>query len=218
MAGLPEPTYPDAPAQGSCYNCGFLCRMASSSVRPGPIQYFVVDWLDRGKGSLFKQIRIDSTPLKTAPYCYKGTIPNPFTDLYKVAQDKGEVKTQDVIEILGRVRNCPTWVSYQPGRDLNQHYEDWRTMELEQMRQQQSAALKEITDELAKIARRSEEADAKFQGTDAVFKWAFGILTFLTLLVAALPIFDRITDYEPTVHIASTPISQQPTPQATAAP
>jgi hypothetical protein len=200
---------------GRCVSCGFLGRKKVGSLSEPPLEVSAVQRLG---GTL----RPDNIPWcfvrKEDLWADYSKIFTDITNAQGKIDGRWEMALARMFKLPRGENGCDRWHEWVEGFDPRWHYEDWRMTEFEKLRLQQSTALKEITDELAKIAKRSEDADAKFQGTDTLFKWAFGFLAFLTLLVGSLPVYDRLTGHELPVNVAISTPSPNATPIQTTPP
>jgi hypothetical protein len=139
--------------------------------------------------------------------------------------------------VIHKDRYCAAWEANTLGQTPQWHLQKRLDMRLEKerrehdlklaemtLRSQESlqaimAAHKQVTDKLADIAARSEASDAKFQGTDTLFKWLFGVMAFLTLMVGVvglLPVYDRVTGRDAPIRVDVT--VTQPTPSTVDSP
>lgn len=205
----------------------------------GKTEFFVADWGARNKGTLFHHESSDAgeRSIKTAPQCYKGVLPGPYIDLVVIAAKKGKAKRADAIQVIGKHRECQSWIKYQSGRDLNQHYEDWRAMEIEALRQRQSEIElkvmedhKLITERLTTITSNQVDFSDRQERSNRRFNRLFLAIGFIAIVLALAPLaypdgIDWVVDSAPgAINPASVPatdntptltLTPTPTPEST---
>jgi len=117
------------------------------------------------------------------------------------------------------------WHGYRDGLDIKDHYDEWHTMQLEELRQQQTVMMVKIAEEQTKIAaehaRTAEAHKVIFERADRESGWfqrAFFMLALIALVLALAPLaypsgLSWLTDHAPGAvrQNAATPMPQ-PTP------
>ncbi|MEE8346665.1 MAG: hypothetical protein V3S20_04885 [Dehalococcoidia bacterium] len=165
------------------------------------------------------------------PWCYKNVVPGPFGELTELLFERKEqdvpspnIGPADAIVVLKKDRQCRLWQSFHPGRTLDQHYDEWRMLEIEKMRREQTELMmrimedhKQITENLAEISESQASLQEAEGATNTRFNVLFVIIASLTFLLALTPLaypdgIDWIVDHAPGATNNQALVEVAPTP------
>jgi hypothetical protein len=180
--------YPSA-NRGRCQTCGFLANLVSgdSAEIPGGVRN---NGIDRdGKTPIYSVCYVDAQPI------WRET---------ETALRSGKSEVEAVKEVFHKDRKCADWYPYRPGASPLWHYEDMRTMYLEQARAQREretstnqaqiqADHKAIAADSLKIAQALKDAqDATGRFTTKWTYIAVGVAIAALLLIGVTYIFPEL--------------------------
>jgi len=216
--------FPDA-GRGSCINCGFLSRVDPRA----PSALLEVSYPDRSNGhGTFRTLRC----LKQAENI-EDLITQEDARITRAGSAGSEnARITATKMILREKRGCPSFHAWIQHFDPRWHYEDWRIMELEDLRQRQaemmiefagtqveiSQALKATVDTQAKMATDADAESGRFNRRFS-YLWLVAIVLALATLVfpSGVPSLsiDNGDGPHTVVVLTPTPPATTPIPQST---
>lgn len=234
----------DYPGKGACFNCGFLSLRDTANSHLS--EYLELTQETRENGNLFRR----NTGYR--PWCFRNVAILRETE---VEADKLPLETQFEPEtrslralqkaataVIKRDRRCKLWFPYTPGIGPREHFEEFKTLELEEDRRRweadQARIRQEWEDKQAELreafdARLQLESDKTQKAILAVANRQFWIglgailATFLATFLAGrfdpmipnpLPVTILTPSAVFTASATETPISSLPPPDTSASP
>lgn len=171
---------------GRCVSCGFLGQKVVGSLSEPPMP---VSAIQRFDGNM---------PPESIPWCFVrkydlfGDYAKIFEEITKNEGKFSKRRFERSLALMFRMprgeNGCERWHEWKEGFDPRWHYEDWRMMELERLRQQQAGDHLAITKTLASISAQQVTLQRHSDASTARFNIFFGILAVLTFLLAIAPL------------------------------